>query len=184
MKQRPAWKNAKTKTGLVHVYTGDGKGKTSAGIGLLTRAAGQDLKCCLIQFMKGKYPYGEIKSLKKLGKIDIKQFGKLEFIRKGEAKEIDKKEAEKATKEAKKVVCSGKYDLVVLDEICVSEFMGLVNVQKILDIIKDKSDRTELVLTGRKANKKIFSKADYITFFENKKHPFKKGILARKGIEF
>lgn len=181
---KPTWDSKKTETGLVHIYTGNGKGKTSAGIGLLTRAAGQGLKCCLIQFMKGKYPYGEIKSLKKLGKITIKQFGKLEFIKKGSAKNIDKQEAGKALNEARKATGFGKYDLVVLDEICVSEFMGLVNVRKILDIIKDKSKNTELILTGRKANKKLFALADYITFFENKKHPFEKGILARKGIEF
>lgn len=170
--------------GLLHIYTGNGKGKTSCAIGLLNRAAGQGKKCHLIQFMKGKWPYGEIKSLKKIGKITIKQFGQLGFFKKGEQKKADKKEAQKALKEAQKVVSYETSDLVVLDEILVAEYMGLINIKDIIKIIKRRNPKTELVLTGRKANKKLFKMADYITEFKNLKHPFDKGILARKGIEF
>ncbi len=169
---------------MIHIYTGDGKGKTSCAIGLLARATGQGKKCYLLQFMKGKYPYGEIKSLKKLGKITIKQFGKLGFFKKGEQKKDDIIKAQKALKQAKTVVSSETYDLVVLDEILIAEFMGLIGIEDIIDIIKNKPSKTELVLTGRKANKKIFRLADYITEFKKIKHPFDKGVLARKGIEF
>jgi cob(I)alamin adenosyltransferase len=180
----PAWASDKKEPGLVHLYTGDGKGKTTSALGLILRACGQGMKCCLVQFMKGKYPYGEIKSLRKLRCVTVKQFGTLAFVRKGKERTVDIKEAHKALSFASKALSSGRYDLVILDEVCVAEYMGLISVSEILDAVKARAPGVEAVLTGRKAHKKLMAIADYVTVFEKVAHPYDKGTLARKGIEF
>jgi len=183
-RKRPCWSFSGEGPGLVHLYTGDGKGKTTSAIGLIVRAAGHGLRCCLVQFMKGKYPYGEVKSLKKLGGVTIKQFGTLDFVHKGKEREVDRKEARKALGFAAKALTSGRFDLVVLDEVCVAEYMGLINVDDILHAVKGRAKGVEAVLTGRKAHKRIVAVADYVTNFDKVAHPFDEGTLARKGIEF
>ena len=180
----PAWAAGKAQLGLVHLYTGDGKGKTTSALGLILRASGQGLRCCLVQFMKGKYPYGEIKALKKLKTVTVKQFGTLDFVRKGKQQAVDIQEARKALAFVSTALSSGRYDLVILDEVCVAEYMGLISLDEILQAVKDRAPGVEAVLTGRKAHKKLLAIADYITRFEKVAHPYDKGTLARKGIEF
>jgi len=183
-RSHPAWAASKQEPGLVHLYTGDGKGKTTSALGLILRASGQGLRCCLVQFMKGKYPYGEIKALRKLKSVTVKQFGTLDFVRKGKERAVDIKEARKALSFSSAALSSGRYDLVILDEVCVAEYMGLVSVGEILEAVKGRAPGVEAVLTGRKAHKKLLAIADYITRFEKVAHPYDKGTLARKGIEF
>ena len=183
-KETPSWSKAEATPGMVHLYTGDGKGKTTSAVGLVVRAAGQGLRCCFIQFMKGKYPYGEIKVLRKLKGVTVKQFGTLDFVKKGKQKRVDIEEAEKALAYGAKAMASGRYDLVVLDEVLVAVFMELVTAKAVMEAIDGRRPRVEVVMTGRKADRKLSRKADYITVFEKVKHPYDDGILARKGIEF
>ena len=183
-RKRPSWSFSGEGPGLVHLYTGDGKGKTTSAIGLIVRATGHGLRCCLVQFMKGKYPYGEVKALKRLGKITIKQFGTLDFVHKGKEREVDRKEARKALEYAAKALASGRFDLVVLDEVCVAEYMGLIKVDDIVHAVNARAKGVEAVLTGRRAHKRLAALADYVTNFDKVAHPFDDGTVARKGIEF
>jgi len=156
----PAWASGKKGPGLIHLYTGDGKGKTTSALGLILRATGHGMRCCLVQFMKGKYPYGEIRALRKLGSVTVKQFGTLDFVHKGKERTVDIKEAHKALSFASKALSSGRYDLVILDEVCVAEFMRLISVEDILGAVKGRAPGVEVVLTGRKAHKKLMAIAD------------------------
>jgi cob(I)alamin adenosyltransferase len=183
-KRKPSWSTEEVSPGLVHVYTGDGKGKTTAAIGLVIRAAGHGLRCCFVQFMKGQYPYGEIKVLRKLKGVTVKQFGTLKFVSKGKARKVDLAEAKKALEYGRKAMASGRYDLVVLDEVLVAVFMNLVPAKKVTEALNGRKPKVEVVLTGRKAVKSLIRKADYVTVFAKGKHPFDNGILARRGIEF
>ena len=166
--------------GYVQVYTGNGKGKTTAAIGLSTRAAGAGLKVSFIQFMKGQYT-SELESFKKLG-IEFYQGGRPEFII-GKAKKEDIEAAEKTLELAREKATSGKYDVVVLDEVNVAIYLGLVSEGDILKLIEGKSDGTELVLTGRYATQKIMDKADLVTEMREIKHYFNAGVQERVGIE-
>jgi len=183
-KKRPSWSKAEAAPGMVHLYTGDGKGKTTSAVGLVVRAAGQGLRCSFIQFMKGKYPYGEIKVLRKLKGVTVKQFGTLDFVKKGKQKKVDIQEAKKALEYGTRAMSSGRYDLVVLDEVLVAVFMELVTAKAVLEALENRRPGVEVVLTGRKADRKLSRKADYVTVFEKVKHPYDDGVLARKGIEF
>jgi len=174
--------NNKIKKGYTHVYFGTGKGKTTAAIGLAVRAAGYGLKVYIAQFIKGLI-YSEIKCLRKLSEnIKVKQYGRGCFIKK-EPSEKDITAAREGIKEAREIILSGKYDVVILDEITVAEFFGLVTVGEIIDIIKSKPGNVELVLTGRKADKKILDAADLVTEMREIKHYYNEGVQARKGIE-
>ncbi|MBM3699632.1 MAG: cob(I)yrinic acid a,c-diamide adenosyltransferase [Actinobacteria bacterium] len=172
----------KLQKGYTHVYFGTGKGKTTAAMGLAVRAAGYGLKVYIAQFIKGLI-YSEIKCLKKLSEnITVKQYGRGCFIKKEPTQE-DIEAAKHGIKEAIQIIKSGKYDVVILDEITVAEFFGLVTVAEITDIIKSKPDNVELVLTGRKADKKILDAADLVTEMKEIKHYYACGVQARKGIE-
>ncbi|MFH1598409.1 MAG: cob(I)yrinic acid a,c-diamide adenosyltransferase [Patescibacteria group bacterium] len=170
------------KKGLVHIYTGNGKGKTTAALGLALRALGHKQKVCLIQFMK-KGSYGELRSLQKLQGITIRQFGTSQLIKKGKVTDRDKKEAAAALRFAAKTI-SQKFDLVILDEIIVAIHFGLIEEPKVLELIKEKPKTLELVLTGRKVSAKIISTADLVTEMKEIKHYYRQGVTARKGIEY
>lgn len=175
----------KLKKGYVQVYTGNGKGKTTAAIGLAVRAAGSGLKVYMAQFMK-RTKYSEIKALEKLkSNITVKQYGRSDhFIKKGQ--EPDKKDRELAQaclKEVRGIIASGIYDVVILDEIGVAEYFKLCSVENIIDLINVKPENVELVLTGRKTNERIIKKADLVTEMREIKHYYSKGVPARKGIE-
>ena len=174
----------KLKQGFIQIYTGNGKGKTTAAIGQAVRAAGFGLKTYIVQFMK-EFPYNELNSLKHLSEwITIEQFGGDEFVYRKEPP--GKEELEKAKKglaSAKEKMLSGEFDIIVLDEVCVSIYFGLLNTDDILDFIKEKPANVELILTGRYCPAKLIEKADLVTEMKEVKHYYEKGITSRRGIE-
>ena len=174
----------KLEKGLVQVYTGDGKGKTSAAFGLALRAIGRGLKVYIIQFIKGGFDYGELYVVDKLPNITLKAFGRGKFVTQQPPSEEDVRFAEEALQLAEKTIKSGEYDLVILDEINVALNLKLISLEKVLELIKGKPKHVELVLTGRYAPKEVIDAADLVTEMREVKHPFKKGCQAREGIEF
>ena len=168
--------------GYVQVYYGDGKGKTTAAIGLAIRAAGCNLNVFIAQFIKG-LQYSEIKCLKKLNQnIILKQYGRGCFI-KNKPTEDDIVAAKKGLNEIKEIMLSEKYDVIILDEITIAEYFGLLDTSEILELIRLKPQNVELILTGRKASKQIIEAADLVTEMKEIKHYYTSGVLARKGIE-
>ncbi len=174
----------KLKEGFVQVYTGNGKGKTTAAIGLAVRAAGFGLKTYVAQFMK-EYPYNEINSLKYLREwITLEQFGGDEFVYKKELpSEDDIAKIKAGLEKAKEKMLSGNYDIIILDEACVSIYFQLLSENDILDFIKMKPKQVEIVITGRYCPPAILSEADLVTEMKEVKHYYEKGILSRRGIE-
>ena len=167
--------------GKIHIYTGEGKGKTTAALGLAMRAAGAGFKVYLIQFLKGQAD-SELKSLKKIKNIFIKKFGERSFIHKvGTPK--DKIAALAAFNFSKKIIKSKKFNLVILDEIFLAIFFKLIAAADIVKLIKNKPAGLELVLTGRRAPKELIKLADYVTEMKEVKHPYQNGVLSRRGIE-
>lgn len=175
-------KKISLKKGYTQVYFGTGKGKTTAAIGLAIRAAGCGLKVYIAQFIKGLI-YSELKCLNKLGNsITVQQFGRGCFIRKEPSAE-DIEAAQQGIKKVREIILSEKYDVVILDEITVAQYFGLVSTEQILELIKIKPLCIELVLTGRKADQAIIDAADLVTEMREIKHYYNKGVQARKGIE-
>jgi cob(I)alamin adenosyltransferase len=174
----------KLEIGYIQVYTGNGKGKSTAAIGQAVRAAGYGLRTYIAQFMK-EYPYNELKSLELLNEwITVEQFAGDDFVYRKELP--DKQEMDKARRgleTAKAKMLSGKYDLIVLDEVLVSIHFGLFNDEEILTFIKMKPINVELILTGRYCPDKILEIADLVTEMKVIKHYYQEGVLARKGIE-
>ncbi|MGB9740841.1 MAG: cob(I)yrinic acid a,c-diamide adenosyltransferase [Candidatus Bathyarchaeia archaeon] len=173
----------KLEKGLVQVYTGNGKGKTTAAFGLALRAIGRGLKVYVIQFIKGGFDYGELYIVDKLPNLKLKAFGRGKFIT-GKPSEEDVKLAEEALFLAEKVVKSGEYDIVILDEVNVALNLNLISLERVLKLIKSKPKHVELVLTGRYAQNEIVEAADLVTEMKEIKHPYNAGYQARKGIEF
>ena len=170
--------------GLVQVFSGNGKGKTSAAMGTVLRAVGQGLRVFIIFFMKGKYPYGEQKALSHLPNVTMARFGLLSFVDPKNVKEEEKKEARKALAAAREAMLSGEYDLVVLDEVNIAAAWGLVGVTEVVQLIHDKPEAVELILTGRYADPELNKLADLVTEMLDIKHPYEKGVLARPGFEY
>ena len=171
--------------GLVHCYTGDGKGKTTASLGLVLRALGWKRKVCMIQFIKGYREIGELKFAEEYDSFTFIQVSHTEKLGISEKEVKDRKEdAEKALQTAEKILASEEYDLVVLDEINGAVHYNLVDLDTVLHLIKNKPDKTELVLTGSYAHEKIIEACDYVTELVKIKHPYDKGITARKGTDF
>ena len=167
--------------GKIHIYTGDGKGKTTAALGLALRAVGAGYRVYIVQFLKGQ-DYSELKSLKPIKEITVKRFGEKTFIHKV-GTNPDKLAAQQAFAWSKKILNSGRFDLVILDEVFLATFFKLIKVSEVVKLIKKKPKNVELVLTGRKASPQIVKLADYVTEMKEIKHPYQKGLLARKGIE-
>ena len=168
--------------GYIQVYTGNGKGKTTAALGLALRAQGAGLKIYIGQFMK-KRNYSELKSLQNFkDSIRIEQFGRERFIGQ-KVTEEDKLLAQEGLEKAKKVIDDGKYDLIILDEINVALSYGLLKEDEVIEIVKHRSEAQEIVLTGRNAPHKIVELADLVTEMKEIKHYFKHGVKAREGIE-
>ena len=170
--------------GLVQIYTGNGKGKTSAALGLVVRAIGHGAKVHIIFFMKGDFPYGELETLSKLPNVTCQTFGHEHFVDPRNVKEEEKGQARQALKAASEAFKSNKFDLVVLDEINVASTWKLIEVDDVLALIASKPKNVELVLTGRYADQRLIDKADLVTNMEEVKHPYKKGTKARKGNEY
>lgn len=168
--------------GKVHVYTGDGKGKTTAALGLSIRAAGAGLRVFFAQFIKAD-EYSEIKALKRFSDIiTVEQFGLGGFIG-GTPTTGDVEAAQKGVARVMEIISSGKYDVVVLDEANIAVKYELISEQDLLDIIDAKSKNIELVITGRDASARIIEKADLVTQMKAVKHYFQNGVQARVGIE-
>jgi cob(I)alamin adenosyltransferase len=174
------------KKGLIIVFTGNGKGKTTAAMGQALRAVGQGLKVLMLQFIKGTWDYGELKSIKRLDPdFKIKPLGK-GFIR-SKSKLNDKEALEninQSWEQARKEIFSEKYDMVILDEINYVIDFGLLPVEEMLTLLTDKPEGQHIVLTGRNAHKSVVEKADLVTEMVEIKHQCSKGIKAQKGIEF
>jgi cob(I)alamin adenosyltransferase len=170
--------------GLIQVYTGNGKGKTTAALGLALRAVGHGLKVLVIQFMKGNISYGELESSKKLSPcLTIKQMGRETFVSKTSPDPVDIKLAQDGFALAKKAVLDTDYDIVILDEINVAVDYGLISLSDLLHLLDTKPIGVELILTGRNARLEILEKADLVTEMVEQKHYYKNGISSRKGIE-
>lgn len=169
------------KKGLVHIYTGCGKGKSTAAFGLAVRAAGAGLEVSIQQFIKGR-AYSEIRTLSKIPHIVVKQCGAGCFI-KGAPRITDFKCALNGLADASRDISSGKFDLVILDEINVAMDLGLIKTIDVIRLIRTKPVNVELVLTGRGCPKKLYRYADYISDIREVKHPYNHGIRARRGIE-
>lgn len=170
--------------GFVQVYTGNGKGKTTAAIGQAVRAAGAGLKTYCIQFMK-EYPYSEIEALKRYsGLILVEQFCGDDFVlRKEPPPESEIFRAREGLNRAKEKMLSGEYDMIILDEALVSIYFKLLTTEEILEFMNFKPDDKELILTGRYCPQEIIDKADLVTEMKEVKHYYSQGIISRKGIE-
>ena len=167
---------------MIQVYTGNGKGKTTAAIGLALRAAGAGLDVYIAQFIKGRY-CSEHKALKKIKNIKIEQFGRDCFIR-GKPQQTDKELIRKGWEKVKKVINGGKCHLIILDEINVVLKLKLLSVRDVLFLIKRTPDCIELVFTGRDAPTQLIKHADLVSRINEVKHYYGRGFKARKGIEF
>ena len=176
---------AKTSTrGLVELFTGDGKGKTSAALGVALRALGHGRCVHIIFFMKGDFPYGEQKTLSELSNITFERFGFQDFVDPANVKPEEREEAHKALEAARKAMLSLKYDVVILDEVNVAAAWKLIDIDEVIKLIHDKPEKVELILTGRYADPRLIELADLVTDMVKVKHPYDKGILSRKGIDY
>ena len=170
--------------GLVQVYTGEGKGKTTAAMGTVLRALGNDLKVCIIALMKAGQPSGEWNILSGLPNVSITRFGSGPLIDPADITPKDREEASKALAAARQAILGGEYDLVVLDEVNIAVAWKLIGLDEVLHLIEDRPPDVELILTGRGADKEIVKMADIVTEMLNIKHPYNEGVAARRGIEY
>lgn len=171
--------------GYIQVYTGNGKGKTTAALGLALRAAGHGYRTYIGQFLKGHH-YGELEAIKNLSPfIVIEQFGRKGFIHveKNNPDEEDIKRARTGLEKCRKAMLSGIYKIVILDEVNVAIYFKLLTEKELLDFIDQKPKEVELILTGRYAPQSIIERADLVTEMKEIKHYYQKGVKARKGFE-
>jgi cob(I)alamin adenosyltransferase len=172
--------------GLVMVYTGNGKGKTTAALGMVVRAVGYDWKVLMVQFIKGDWMYGELEGYKKLApNFELKRMGK-GFVRiMGDKRPIeDHIEAAKTALKFARYNMDKDYDILILDEVNVAIREELLTVEEVLDVINNRPPYLHVILTGRNAPKKIIEIADLVTEMTEIKHPFKKVILAQPGVDY
>ncbi|HHW18599.1 MAG TPA: cob(I)yrinic acid a,c-diamide adenosyltransferase [Firmicutes bacterium] len=172
--------------GLVMVYTGNGKGKTTAALGLALRQVGWGRRVLFLQFMKGKgNVYGErIAAEKYLPLLEMEQHGRDEFVNLSNPDPVDVELAHRALERAKVALSSGKYGMVVLDEVNVAVACGLLCVEEVMGLIDSKPENVDLVLTGRYCPKEILDRADMVSEVQEVKHHYSKGVAARAGIEY
>ena len=174
------------KTGLIHIYTGDGKGKTTCSVGLGVRALSHNLKVCYSYFNKNpeKYGYTEIDSLEKLGARVISCTKGHPSFDKSLTIDDHKIQTQKSIEALDKIIHSEQFDLLIMDEIIISIRDGFIDESVIIEFIKNKPRSLELIMTGRGASKKLIELADYVSELKEVKHPMNQGIFSRKGIEF
>jgi cob(I)alamin adenosyltransferase len=168
--------------GYIQVYTGNGKGKTTAAFGQAIRASGYGRKIYIGQFMKGQL-YGEVNALRNNPYIDIEQFGDEKFITKDKITEEHIKKSNHSLKRCLKKMKEGNYDIIILDEINVAIWFGLIKEKKVLELLDQRPEDVELILTGRYAPENIIKKADLVTEMKCIKHYYDRGVKARNGIE-
>jgi len=172
--------------GLIIVNTGPGKGKTTAAMGTALRAVGNGMKVLMLQFLKGSWHYGELDAVKAFGdNFVMKQMGR-GFVKVGgaETDPEDVRLVEEAWREAHDAIMSGKWDLVVLDEINYAITYGMLDPAKVAETLKQKPDRVHVILTGRNAHPTIIELADTVTEMKQVKHAYEKGVMAQRGIEY
>ena len=170
--------------GFIQIYTGNGKGKTTAALGLALRAAGAGKKTFIVQLMKD-YPYSELKSLQRLQPwIKLAHFGNDAFVfqKKPPGKE-DLHAARRALERGRQAMLGGEYDLIIFDEICVAIYFGLLSVPEVLILLDEKPAAVELVLTGRYCPAEIIARADLVSEMHEMKHYYQQGVMARKGFD-
>lgn len=175
--------------GYIQVYTGDGKGKTTASLGLAMRALGRDWKVLIVMFTKGGNDYGELNSFRQLSdkiadNLTIVQAGLDRVIYKSNENEQDHKKIKKGWNLVKKAVKNDEYQLIIMDEANIAIDMGILDVDEVIKVLKSKPDEMEIVLTGRNAHPKIIEIAHLVSRIEPVKHYWDKGVYARKGIEY
>jgi cob(I)alamin adenosyltransferase len=173
--------------GLVIVYTGKGKGKTTAALGIVLRAVGHGYKVGMIQFIKGEWYYGELTSSKRLEpEFELIAAGRgfVGIIDDDHPIEEHEKAAKDAIEVAKQKIASGDYDIMILDEINYAVKLNLISQEDILDVIAAKPEKTSLVLTGNYLPKAVMDAADLVTEMREIKHPYQRGIKAKKGVDF
>jgi len=184
---RVLWEQTR-RQGLVHLYTGDGKGKTTAALGLALRALGRDRKVAVIQFLKRtSIKTGELIFAEKLGgPLTIQQFGASRFATREEKQMVEKsgETVERGWEVAKELVRKGEHDLIVLDEITHVVKSGQIPLEELIDLIQHKARLVELVITGRYAPQELVDACDYVTEMREVKHPFHNGVRAREGTEY
>jgi cob(I)alamin adenosyltransferase len=168
--------------GYVQVYTGDGKGKTTAALGLALRASGHEMRTYIGQFMKGQR-YGELDALRDHPHITIEQYGDVRCIRREEVTPEHVAQARRGLGRAREAMLSGEYDIIVLDEVNVTIWFGLLDVEQVLAFLDEKPERVEVILTGRRAPQELIERADLVTEMREVKHYYEQGVLAREGIE-
>jgi cob(I)alamin adenosyltransferase len=171
------------KKGYVHVYTGPGKGKTTAALGLSIRAVGAGFKVHMVQFMKGRR-YSELNGIKGVNNFSISQYGRDEFVDKKNPEKIDIDFAREGFAFSKDIINGGQHDLIILDEINVAVDYNLIDVNDVIKTIKNKPENVEIVLTGRYAHPEIIKNADYVTEMLEIKHPYQRGVESRLGIDY
>lgn len=171
------------KRGLLQVYTGDGKGKTTAALGLALRMSGHGGRVAIIQFMKGWDFYGEIEGLKRLPGLRHERTGTPDYVYRGQERPVDRMEAQRGLDLARECL-GGEYDLVVLDELNVVLDFGLLGLQPVLDLLRSRPSHVEVVVTGRGAPQALLEAADLVTEMREIRHPYTKGVVSRKGIDY
>lgn len=173
--------------GLVIVYTGKGKGKTTAALGIVLRAVGHGMKVAMIQFIKGEWYYGELTSSKRLEpEFELIAAGKgfVGILDDDHPREDHRDAAKAALALAKEKIATGKFDIVILDEINYAAKLGLISENDVLNLVKSKPDKTSIVLTGNYVPDSIIAAADLVTEMKEIKHPYQQGIKAKRGIDF
>ena len=170
--------------GLIQVYTGNGKGKTTAALGVALRAAGQGLRVYIAQFMKGGPEYGEVVALRQLANVTLERFGRGTFVSAAQPDPEDRRLAQEAVAAATAALAQHGYDVVILDEINIALHWGLVSLEQVLALLDAKPPRVELILTGRDAHPAVIERADLVTEMCLVKHPYDRGVGARRGIEY
>jgi cob(I)alamin adenosyltransferase len=176
-------RNIREDLGLIHVYTGNGKGKTTAALGLALRAMGNDLNVVMVQFMKSDQHYGEYRISRSLPHFTLLPMGRDCLVNEKKIAQADIDAAEAALAKCEELLRSGKYDMLIMDEINVSMHFGLVKVADVVGLLRSRPPRVEVVLTGRYAPPEIVEIADLVTEMRCLKHPYEKGVQARAGIE-
>ena len=174
----------KKKLGLVHVYTGNGKGKTTACLGLAFRASGRGLNVLMVQFLKPAKGYGEHIAAERIPNLTIIPMGADHMCGRDVTREEDMALTKEGMRKAEEALTSGEYDLVILDEINNSMSFGLASPQDVIAMLERRAPNTEVVLSGRGVPQEIVDYADLVTEMRLIKHPFYRGIGARKGIEY
>ena len=168
--------------GYVQIYTGDGKGKTTAALGLALRASGHGMRTYVGQFMKGQ-PYGELDALRDHPLITVEQYGDVRCIHREEVTPDHVAQARRGLERAREAMLSGQYHIVILDEVNVTVWFGLLTAKEVLAFLDERPTCVEVILTGRRAPQELIERADLVTEMREVKHYYQQGVVARKGIE-